>query len=44
LGDGAIDHAGWTLLVRGTVEHAEVADGAEAVLGYLRGRYRQLDL
>ena len=41
---GEIDHAGWTLLVRGTIEHAEVTDEAETVLGYLRGRYRHLDL
>jgi flavin reductase (DIM6/NTAB) family NADH-FMN oxidoreductase RutF len=44
LARGVVERAGWTLLVRGTIEHAEVADEAEAVLGYLRGRYRQLDL
>lgn len=31
-------HLGWTLLVRGEIEHAELADDRSA-LGYLRGRY-----
>lgn len=37
------DTAGWSLLVRGEVEHAEVAPGPPgAALAYLRGRYRTL--
>lgn len=36
-------HAGWTLLLRGTVERVEIGGGNE-VLGYLGGRYRSLPL
>jgi hypothetical protein len=37
----APDHAGWGLLVRGSVEHVEIAaDSSDTVvLAYLRGRY-----
>lgn len=35
---GAPDHAGWGLLVRGSVEHVE-ADSDAPPLAYLRGRY-----
>lgn len=31
------EHLGWTLLVRGEIEHAELQD--MPALGYLRGRY-----
>jgi flavin reductase (DIM6/NTAB) family NADH-FMN oxidoreductase RutF len=41
---GEPDHAGWSLLVRADVEHVQVDDPADGVLGYLHGRYRQLDL
>lgn len=44
LSDGEIEHAGWSLLVRGTVEHVAVGPATEGVLGYLRGRYRRLEL
>ena len=40
---GKPTYAGWTLLLRGTVERAEVGAGTD-VLGYLRGRYRSLSL
>ncbi len=42
--EGEIGHAGWSLLVRGSIEHVEVSAAADSVLGYLRGRYRQLEL
>lgn len=42
--EGRPSHAGWGLLVRATVEQVEVNETTDAVLGYLRGRYRQLDL
>lgn len=37
-------HAGWTLLLRAVIEHVEIVDGADEVLGYLRGRYLTLPL
>ena len=37
-------HAGWTLLLRGVVEHVEVAGGGDDVLAHLRGRYLTLPL
>jgi flavin reductase (DIM6/NTAB) family NADH-FMN oxidoreductase RutF len=38
-------HAGWSLLLRAEIEHVEVGtDPADGVLGYLRGRYRALEL
>lgn len=40
---GAPDHAGWGLLIRAAIEHAEVSDASPApVLAHLRGRYVQL--
>lgn len=42
--EGEIGRAGWSLLVRGSVEHVEVSPATDGVLGYLRGRYRQLEL
>jgi flavin reductase (DIM6/NTAB) family NADH-FMN oxidoreductase RutF len=42
--DGEPGHAGWSLLVRATVEHVQVDEPSDGVLGYLHGRYRQLDL
>jgi hypothetical protein len=39
-----VEHAGWALLVRATVEHVQVDEPAEGILGYLHGRYRQLEL
>ena len=36
--------AGWNLLLRAEIEHAEVAADADEVLGHLRGRYRTLPL
>jgi flavin reductase (DIM6/NTAB) family NADH-FMN oxidoreductase RutF len=42
--DGEVEHAGWSLLVRATVEHVQVDDPPDGVLGYLHGRYRRLDL
>ena len=40
---GAPDHAGWGLLIRAAIEHAEVSDASQApVLAHLRGRYLQL--
>ncbi len=44
ISEGEIDHAGWSLLVRGTIEQVEVSGSSDGVLGYLRGRYRQLEL
>jgi flavin reductase (DIM6/NTAB) family NADH-FMN oxidoreductase RutF len=44
LADGEVEHAGWALLVRATVEHVQVDEPAEGILGYLHGRYRQLEL
>jgi flavin reductase (DIM6/NTAB) family NADH-FMN oxidoreductase RutF len=44
LDDGDLDHAGWALLVRAAVEHAQVNEPSDGVLGYLHGRYRQLEL
>jgi flavin reductase (DIM6/NTAB) family NADH-FMN oxidoreductase RutF len=39
------DHAGWSLLVRGTVEHVELgSDPPEGMLAYVRGRYRAVSL
>jgi flavin reductase (DIM6/NTAB) family NADH-FMN oxidoreductase RutF len=39
------DHAGWSLLVRASVEHVEIgSDPAEGMLAYLRGRYRAVSL
>jgi flavin reductase (DIM6/NTAB) family NADH-FMN oxidoreductase RutF len=39
------DHAGWSLLVRATVEHVELGtDPAEGMLAYVRGRYRAVGL
>ena len=39
------DHAGWSLLVRGTVDHVELGDDpAEGMLAYVRGRYRAVSL
>ena len=35
-------HAGWALLVDGTVEHVELADDDPAPLGRRRGRYLEL--
>jgi flavin reductase (DIM6/NTAB) family NADH-FMN oxidoreductase RutF len=36
-------HAGWALLLRGTVEHVQIDSTATGeALGYLRGRYRAL--
>jgi flavin reductase (DIM6/NTAB) family NADH-FMN oxidoreductase RutF len=37
----APDHAGWGLLIRGSVDHVEIADDPSntAALTYLRGRY-----
>jgi flavin reductase (DIM6/NTAB) family NADH-FMN oxidoreductase RutF len=44
LTEGAVDRAGWSLLVRAVVERVQVDEPADGVLGYLHGRYRQLDL
>ena len=39
------DHAGWSLLVRGDVDHVEIgSDPAEGMLAYVRGRYRAVGL
>ena len=39
------DHAGWSLMVRGTVDHVELGDEpAEGMLAYVRGRYRAVSL
>ena len=39
------EHAGWSLLVRGSVEHVEIgSDPAEGMLAYVRGRYRAVSL
>ena len=39
------DRAGWSLLVRATVDHVEIGtDPAEGMLVYLRGRYRAMSL
>jgi flavin reductase (DIM6/NTAB) family NADH-FMN oxidoreductase RutF len=39
------DRAGWSLLVRGSVDHVEIgSDPAEGMLAYLRGRYRAVSL
>jgi flavin reductase (DIM6/NTAB) family NADH-FMN oxidoreductase RutF len=41
---GQPDHAGWGLLVRGTIETISLGPAPEeGVLAYLRGRYRGLD-
>jgi flavin reductase (DIM6/NTAB) family NADH-FMN oxidoreductase RutF len=38
-----VDRAGWSLLVRGTVETVQVAAGPDAQpMAHVRGRYRQL--
>ena len=42
--DGPVDHAGWALLVRAAVEHVQVDEPDDGVLGYLHGRYRRLEL
>jgi len=42
--DGELGHAGWSLLVRAAVEHVQVDAPADGILGYLHGRYRQLEL
>ena len=39
-----VSRAGWSLLVRATIEHVEVPADADTVLSHLRGRYRDLDL
>ena len=44
LAEEELGHAGWNLLVRATVEHVQVDDPEDGVLGYLHGRYRRLDL
>jgi flavin reductase (DIM6/NTAB) family NADH-FMN oxidoreductase RutF len=39
------DRAGWSLLVRGIVDHVEIgSDPGEGMLGYVRGRYRAVSL
>jgi flavin reductase (DIM6/NTAB) family NADH-FMN oxidoreductase RutF len=39
------EHAGWSLLVRATVDHVELGeDPADGMLGYVRGRYRAVGL
>ena len=39
------DPAGWSLLVRGTVDHVELGpDPPEGMLAYVRGRYRAVSL
>ena len=39
------DRAGWSLLVRASVDHVEIgSDPAEGMLAYLRGRYRAMSL
>lgn len=43
-GSGIPERAGWSLLIRAAIEHAEVGADADQVLGYLRGRYRTWDL
>jgi len=42
--DGDVGHAGWGLLVRARLERVELGSTTDGVLGYLRGRYRQLEL
>jgi flavin reductase (DIM6/NTAB) family NADH-FMN oxidoreductase RutF len=44
LSEGDPARAGWSLLVRATVEHVQVDEPDDGVLGYLHGRYRRLDL
>lgn len=41
---GEPEPAGWALLVRATIEHVQLTGVADDVLGYLRGRYRRLEL
>jgi flavin reductase (DIM6/NTAB) family NADH-FMN oxidoreductase RutF len=39
------DHAGWSLLIRATVDHVELGtDPDEGMLAYVRGRYRAVSL
>jgi flavin reductase (DIM6/NTAB) family NADH-FMN oxidoreductase RutF len=39
------DRAGWSLLVRATVDHVELgSEPAEGMLAYVRGRYRAVSL
>lgn len=44
LAEGEPTRAGWSLLVRATVEHVQVDDPSDGVLAHLHGRYRQLEL
>lgn len=38
---GPVDHAGWGLLVRAVIEHAEIGpDPSDGMLSHVRGRYR----
>jgi flavin reductase (DIM6/NTAB) family NADH-FMN oxidoreductase RutF len=42
--EGEPEHAGWALLVRATVEQVQLDEPRDGILGYLHGRYRQLEL